>query len=87
MTHFYQKNELAFSLAWIGLYVILFSVADQISADLGTVKIVTAPLCLAMTAFLAVWIGRNGLAEKYGLGKVKIDYGKYLYFLPLVVIA
>ncbi|MBD5533067.1 MAG: CPBP family intramembrane metalloprotease [Lachnospiraceae bacterium] len=87
MTRFYQKNELAFSLVWIGLYVILFSVADQISAGLGTAKIVTAPLCLAMTAFLAVWIGRNGLAEKYGLGIVKIDYRKYLYFLPLVLIA
>lgn len=87
MTRFYQKKELAFSITWIVLYVILFSVADQISADLGTAKIVTAPLCLAMTAFLAVWIGRNGLAEKYGLGKVKIDYRKYLYFLPLVLIA
>ncbi len=87
MTRFYQKNELAFSITWIVLYVILLSVADQISADLGTVKIVTAPLCLALTAFLAFWIGRNGLAEKYGLGKVKIDYKKYLYFLPLVLIA
>lgn len=87
MTRFYQKNELAFSLVWIGLYVVLFSAADQISAGLGTAKIVTAPLCLAMTAFLAAWIGRNGLAEKYGLGKVKIDYRKYLYFLPLVLIA
>lgn len=87
MTRFYQKNELAFSILWIVLYVILLSVADQISADLGTAKIVTAPLCLALTAFLAVWIGRNGLAEKYGLGKVNIDYKKYLYFLPLVLIA
>lgn len=87
MTRFYQKNELAFSLTWIALYVILFSAADQISANLGTVKIVTAPMCLVMIAFLAVWIGRNGLAEKYGLGKVKINYRNYLYFLPLVVIA
>lgn len=87
MTRFYQKNELAFSITWIVLYVILLSVADQISADLGTVKIVTAPLCLVLTVFLAAWIGRNGLAEKYGLGKVKIDYRKYLYFLPLVLIA
>ncbi|MBD5467661.1 MAG: CPBP family intramembrane metalloprotease [Lachnospiraceae bacterium] len=87
MTRFYQKNELAFSITWIALYVILFSAADQISANLGTVKIVTAPMCLVMIAFLAVWIGRNGLAEKYGLGKVKINYRNYLYFLPLVVIA
>lgn len=87
MKRFYQKNELTFSLIWIALYVVLFSIADSISADLGTDKIITAPLGVMMTVFLAVWIMKNGLSEKYGLHKIKIDYGKYLYFLPLVVIA
>lgn len=40
-----------------------------------------------MTLFLIIWIKKNSLNEKYGLQKVKIDYKKYLYFLPLVVIA
>lgn len=87
MNRLYQKNELTFSIIWIVLYVVLFSIADGISSDLGTVKIITAPLAVIMTVFLAVWIMKNGLGEKYGLQKVKIDYGKYLYFLPLVVIA
>lgn len=87
MKHLYQKNELNFSLIWIALYVVLFSIADSISADLGTDKIITAPLGVMMTVFLLVWIKKNGLSEKYGLHKIKIDYGKYLYFLPLVVIA
>lgn len=87
MNRLYQKNELTFSIIWIVLYVVLFSIADGISSDLGTDKIITAPLAVIMTVFLAVWIMKNGLGEKYGLQKVKIDYGKYLYFLPLVVIA
>lgn len=87
MTRLYRKNELTFSIIWIILYVILFSIADNVSSDLGTVKILTAPLGIVMTLFLIIWIRKNSLAEKYGLSKVKIDYKKYLYFLPLFVIA
>ncbi|MDE6387262.1 MAG: CPBP family intramembrane metalloprotease [Lachnospiraceae bacterium] len=87
MKKIYEKNELTFSLIWIGVYVVLFSVADSISLDLGTAKIITVPVCLFMTIFLAVWIVKNGLSRKYGLCKMRIDYKRYLYFLPLVVIA
>lgn len=86
MMRLYQKNELTFSLIWIGLYVVLFSIADNISLELGTAKIITVPVCLIMTVFLIVWIVRNRLCEKYGLAKVRIDYRRYLYFLPLVLI-
>lgn len=87
MKRLYEKNELTFSLIWIVTYVVLFSVADSISLDLGTAKIITVPVCLLMTIFLAVWIAKNGLCEKYGLLKIEIDYRRYLYFLPLAVIA
>lgn len=87
MTHLYSKNELTFSLTWIISYVVLFSLADNISANSGTAKIITAPLSVVMAALLLVWIMKNGLSEKYGLQKVKINYGKYLYFLPLIAIA
>lgn len=87
MNHLYQKNEVTFSIIAIVFYVVLFSVADNISAGLGTDKIITAPLGVVVAVFLAVWIMNNGLSEKYGLQKIKIDYGKYLYFLPLAVIA
>lgn len=65
----------------------LFSLADNISANSGTAKIITAPLSVIMAALLLAWIAKNGLSKKYGLQKVKIDYGKYLYFLPLIAIA
>lgn len=87
MTNLYKKNELTFSIIWIVLYIVLFSIADSISTDLGTDKIITALLGVVMTVFLVVWIRKNGLSEKYGLHKTKIDYKKYLYFLPLVIIA
>ncbi|MBD5461133.1 MAG: CPBP family intramembrane metalloprotease [Lachnospiraceae bacterium] len=87
MKHIYQKNELTFSLIWIVLYVVLFSAADSLSADLGTAKILTAPLCAAITVFLTVWLLKNGLAEKYGLCKIKGKWKDYLCFLPLALIA
>ena len=86
MTRLYRKNELTFAILWIVLYVVLFSVADGYSADLGVDKIVTAPLGMIMTAVLAVWITKNGLRGKYGLRCPEGSAKGYLYFLPLAVI-
>ena len=87
MNNLYGKNELGFSLMVIGLYVVMTSLADSFSASLGTEKIITAPLHVFMTVAIARWVFKSGLAEKYGIKKIKIDYKKYLYFLPLAVIA
>lgn len=87
MTKLYKKNELTFSLIWIGFYVVLYSIADSLSDSLGIAKIITAPLSIAMTAVLLVWIMQNGLKEKCGLCKIKTDGRKYLFFFPLIIIA
>ncbi|MBQ7775948.1 MAG: CPBP family intramembrane metalloprotease [Lachnospiraceae bacterium] len=86
MKKIYEKNELNFALLWIGLYVVLFSVADSVSASIGIAKLVTAPFCIVMTGFLYVWICKNGLKEKYGLCKFKGELKTYLYFIPLVLL-
>lgn len=87
MKQLYKKSELAFSLVWIGIYVVLFSLADGISETVGISKLLTAPLALGMSAFLLLWITRMGLKEKYGLRKVRLRWGDYLWFLPLAVLA
>lgn len=87
MKKIYEKNELNFALIWIGLYVVLCSVADNVSSSLGIQKIVTAPVCIAMTAVIYLWIRKNGLKEKYGLCKFQGDVKAYLYFIPLVLLA
>lgn len=87
MKKLYDKNELNFSLIWIVLYVVLLSVADNVSASIGISKIVTAPLCVAMTAIIYFWIRKNGLKEKYGLCGFKGDVKQYLYFIPLILLA
>ncbi len=84
---FIQKNELTFSFMWIILYVVLSSVADTLSVSLGIEKVVTAPMCILLSIFLWVWIKKNGLSEKCGFCRFKGDIGKYLYFIPLVIIS
>lgn len=88
MEKLYRKNEFAFSLLWIALYVVLFSVADAISESIGIIKIVTLPVTLALVLVIIAFIRNNRLWEYYGLCRLKgIKYGRYIYFIPLAAIA
>lgn len=87
MKKLYDKNELHFALIWIGIYVVLLSVCDNVSGTLGTAKIVTAPVCVALTLILYIWIHKNDLRRKYGLCPLEVNAKKYLYFIPLVLLA
>jgi membrane protease YdiL (CAAX protease family) len=87
MKKLYEKNELHFSFLWIGIYVVLFSIADNISKSLGTEKLITVPLCIVMSLLLWRWIKKNGATDKYGLCGFKDNVRQYLYFLPLILIS
>lgn len=85
MKKLYEKNELGFALMWIGIYVLLLSLADSLSTEqFGTYKLITAPLCIVMSVFIIVWIFKNGLAEKFGLGKASFKPARFLFFIPLI---
>ncbi len=86
MRKLYEKNALTFALVWIGIYVVLLSMAENLS-DVLTKNAAAAALCAAMTVFLFVWLGKNGLRELFGLCRPVGGARRYLYYLPLVVIA
>ena len=87
MKKIYDKNESNFALIWIGIYVVLVSFADNFSGKIGTAKSVTAPVCIALTLIIYLWINKNELKEKYGLCSFKGSAKKYLYFIPLVLLS
>ena len=87
MNKLYEKSEISFAVLWIVIYVILSSFADQISEGIGITKSVTALLHIIMSLILFFWIKNNHLTEKYGLCRSKIPAKKFLYYLPLAVIA
>jgi hypothetical protein len=88
MERLYKKNELFFALMWIAVYVIGISTADGLSEEIGILKVITLPVALVLSFFLYGWIRKNKLQTYYGLQLVApIDYRKYLYFLPLLVLS
>ena len=63
MTKLYKKSEITFVILWIAAYVILSSLADQLSEAIGIIKSVTVVLHIAMSLILFFWIKHNKLDE------------------------
>ena len=87
MTKLYQKSEITFAILWIVAYVVLTSIADQLSEAVGVIKSVTAPLHVVMSLILFFWIRNNHLSRKYGFCRSEVPAKRFLYYLPLVIIA
>ena len=87
MTKLYKKSEISFAILWIVLYVVLSSLADQLSESVGITKSVTAAVHLVMSLILFFWIRRNDLGVKYGFCRSRVPAKRFLYYLPLVIIA
>jgi len=94
MKKLYEKNEVAFALVWIGIYVIVMNIAlrlcggfDDLAAK--TVQQLWIPvICIAALALAATWwIAKNGLTGKYGLCSFKGSLKPFLWFLPLAVMS
>lgn len=86
MYRLFKKNEINFSLVWIIAYVVLLSVAENLSALIGIEKIITAPVCIAFVLLISGFIKKHYLSEQYGLCSFKGNLKKFLYFIPLLLI-
>ena len=82
----YEKSEIWFAVAWIIAYVVLASMGDNISADIGVLKIVTLPILIFLSAILFLFVKKNGLSEKYGLCKSEIPASKMIFYIPLLIL-
>ncbi len=94
MKKLYKKNELAFALVWIGLYVILMNIAMQLCEGFDNLAEKTVGQLLIPVSFITVlavsaslWITKNGLAEKYGLCSFKGNIKAFLWFIPLALMS
>ncbi len=94
MKKLYEKNELTFSLVWIGIYVVVMNIALQFCGGFDNLASKTVPQLLVPVACIAalavavsVWVIRNGLDKKYGLCSFQGNAKSYLWFLPLVAMS
>lgn len=88
MEKLYARNELAFSLLWIVAYVVLYSVADAVSAQIGILKIISLPVALLFTLGMLAFIRKRDLWEHYGLTGLKaVSLRACLYYIPFAILA
>lgn len=82
----YKKSEIWFAVTWIIAYVVLASVGDRLSTEVGIMKIFTLPILLALSILLLYFVKNNGLMKEYGLCKSKTCASKMLFYIPLIVL-
>lgn len=86
MTNLYRKNELAFALAWIAVYIAGTCIAETLNETLSVFKVFSALVHAGLSIFALMWLKRNGLFEKYGLFLPRYRLSRAWFFLPLAAV-
>ena len=87
LDRWYQKSHISFAVGWIVAYVVLSSVADNVSKTVGVAKLVTALVQLAMSLALWGWVRHAGVGESLGMRSPQVPASRMLLYLPLAIMA
>ena len=87
MKKLYDKNELTFAIVWIVVYCFLQSLANPLNKVIGIGYSASAVFCILQTIVLFAFIRKNDLQKRYGLRKSPFPARRFLYYLPLVILA
>lgn len=86
MKKLYEKNQLTFSLVWIGIYCVLQSLANPLNEKIGIAYSASALFCVLQAIALWMFIQKNGLQKQYGLCASPFPARRFLYYMPLMVL-
>ncbi len=84
MKKLYDKNDLTFALAWIGIYC---AASIPVRGNFGDESPIMLAVLLAIAAGITVFVKRYNLAEKYGLCRIKGAPADYLFFAPIIILS
>lgn len=87
MKKLHDKNELTFSIVWIVIYCILQSLANPLNEKIGIDFSASAIFCILQSIVLLIFIRKNDLLERYGLCKPSVPARRFLYYVPLIILA
>ena len=87
MKKLYEKNELTFAIVWIVVYCALQSLANPLNKAIGVAYAASSAFCVLQTVVLFAFIRKNNLQKRYGLCKSPVPACRFLYYVPLVVLA
>lgn len=87
MNKLYQKSEICFAIMWIVIYIVGTSLVEGMSQDHGFNKIPTFVFHVVITIVILSWLRRKGLCKEYGLCRANSPASKFIYYIPLLIIA
>lgn len=87
MKKLYEKNEVTFAVVWIVIYCVLQSLSFSLNEEIGIEFSASAVFCIIQAVIIFVFIKKNGLSEKYGLCKPSVSAGRFLFYVPLIILA
>ena len=87
MKKFYKKNEMTFAITLIVIYCVLQSLANPLNEKIGIPYIASAIFCVLQAILLFVFIWKNKLLNQYGLCKASVSASRFLFYIPLVILA
>ena len=87
MKKLYEKNEQTFAIVWIVFYCVLQSLANPLNKRIGIDYSASAIFCIVQTIILFTFIRKNNLQERYGLCKSPVPARRFLYYVPLFILA
>lgn len=87
MKKLYEKNEMTFAITWIVIYCALQSLAYPLNEKIGIPYIASAVFCVLQAILLFAFIWKNKLLKQYGLCKSPVSASRFLFYIPLVILA
>lgn len=87
MIRLYQKSQLGFTLFWIAVYCTLQSLAGPLNQWIGVDWSANFFFCLIQIFVLLRFLSGHDLKTYYGLCKSSVPARRFLYYIPLIVLA
>ena len=87
MKKLHEKNEPTFAIVWIAVYCVLQSLANPLNRAIGIEYAASAGFCILQAIILFAFIRKNGLQKRYGLCKSPVPARRFLYYVPLMILA
>jgi hypothetical protein len=82
-----EKSPIWHAMAWIVIFIVLVGAGDAASAAVGRDNAATAPVLVALSVVLLLYVRANGWVVYYGLrAPRRPDYRTTLYYLPLLLL-
>lgn len=72
---------------WIAVYCVLQSLANPLNKIVGIEYSASAAFCILQAVVLFAFIRKNNLQKRYGFCKSPVPAKRFLYYVPLVILA